>query len=374
MSRKSSPGKKINILYLIASLDSGGAERQVIELARSLDKSRYNVFIVIYHNRIHFKEIQDAPGITLTVLEKKFKYDPRFPFRLAYFCKQNKIDIIHAYSESAGFWGRLAGKLAGVPSITHIQNTNYSPSFFRGERLMGWMDTEIIANSYAGRDEYKRGTGRDIPVIQNGMNLDLIPENIAKSVYPKKFRIISAGRISKQKNYLCLLKGINEIRNQIPGLIVEIWGRVMHRNKLEEIETFIKERHLENIVFLKSASDQIIKEIAESDLLVMTSLWEGFPNVVMEALACKTPVISSDVADLSWLVRNGETGFLFPSDDYNALAQRILEFYRLTSEKRLEMGEKGRKHIGENYTTAIMAQKTGAIYDKITEAQRTATE
>jgi glycosyltransferase involved in cell wall biosynthesis len=362
LSKQFRQSKKINILYLIASLDSGGAERQVIELARSLDKSRFNVFIVIYHNRIHFKEILDAPGITLTVLEKKFKYDPRFPFRLAGHCRKNHIDIIHSYSESAGFWGRLAGKIAGIPSITHIQNTNYSQSFFRGEKLMGWMDRVIIANSYAGRDEYKKNTGRVLPVIQNGLNFELIPKNLKKPEDEKKFRIISAGRVSRQKNYLCLLKAVCELKDKIPGLRVEIWGRVMHKDKMEEMQAYILENKLEDTVFYMGTSDRIIDEIASSDLMVMTSLWEGFPNVVMESLACKTPVISSNVADLPYLVKEGDTGFLFPSDDFEALAGKILLFYKMTTEERKTMGEKGRSLVEGNYTTEIMAYKTGGIY------------
>lgn len=360
--------KPMNILYIIASLSSGGAERQVVELARALDKSRFRPFILIYHNIIQFKEILDAPGITLKVIEKKFKFDPLFPFKLASFAKKNDIDIIHAYSESAGFWGRLAGKIAGIKSITHIQNTNYSPAWFRLEKAMGWMDKMIIANSYAGRDEYLQNMGeRKIEVIQNGLNFDLIPEEKKTPHNTDSRKIISVGRISRQKNYMCLLKALNIVKNEmeIKDIRADIWGRIMSRDVFDEMMDYIRENDLGDMVKYRGNSPGVINEIAESDLLVLSSRWEGFPNVIMESLACGTPVIASDVADVKHLVKHGENGFVFPSDDHEVLAERIREFFLLDHEELVEMGKSGREHIKKNYTIEIMAEKTGQIYEEI---------
>lgn len=358
--------KPINILYVIASLSSGGAERQVVELVRALDKSRFKPFIVIYHNIIHFREILDAPGVTLEVIEKKFKYDPSFPFKIASYAKKNDIEIIHAYSESAGFWGRLAGKIAGIKSITHIQNTNYSPAWFRIEKAMGWMDEVIIANSYSGWDEYLQNIGgRKIEVIQNGLNFDLIPDEKDIPRDPDSRKIISVGRISKQKNYMCLLRALNKVKNEIKGIRADIWGRVMSRDIFDEMTGYIRENDLGDTVKYRGDSPGVINEIARSDLLVLSSLWEGFPNVVMESLACGTPVIASDVADVKYLVKHGDNGYVFPSDDHEALAKRISEFFSLDPEERNKMEKSGSEHIRKNYTIEIMAEKTGRIYEEI---------
>ncbi len=280
---------KTNILYIIGSLNSGGAERQLTELAKALDKNRFNVHIVIYHDIIHYKEILDEENITVKVMEKKIKYDPSFPFKLASYCKEKKIDIIHAYSESAGFWSRLAGKIAGIKTITHIQNTNYSSGWFRLEKYMGWMDSMIIANSFAGEDEYLENIPkRKIKVIQNGLNLKLIPDKSGISIDPEKNKIISVGRISRQKNYMCLLKAVNRIKDKVENLEVNIWGRIMHPVEFEEITKYINNNELDKIVKYRGESPDIIKEMASSQLMVLTSLWEGFPNVVMESLACGT--------------------------------------------------------------------------------------
>jgi len=358
--------KKFNILYLIGSLNSGGAERQLVELVKALDKSMFRPFIVIYHNIIYFREILDEKDVTVKVIDKKFKLDPTFPFKLARFVKDNKIDIIHAYSESAAFWSRIAGKLTGTKTTAHIQNTKYSPGWFRLERLMGWMDECIIANSYSGRDEYMKNIeDRELEVIQNGLNFDLIPDRPALSKEDDGLKIISIGRISKQKNYMCLLRAVKLIRDKISGLSVDIWGRIMHRDKYDEMMEFIEKNDLSGIIKYRGTSEKVIKEIASADLLVMSSLWEGFPNVVMESLACGTPVIASNVADMRYLVEPGETGFLFPSNDHRALAEKIMEFISLAPPVRQEMGEAGKSHIKKNYSIEIMARKTGQVYEKI---------
>ena len=357
---------KINILYIIGSLNSGGAERQLTELAKALDKKRFNVYIVIYHDIIHYKEILDEENVTVKVMEKKFKYDPSFPFQLASYCKEKEIDIIHAYSESAGFWSRLAGKIAGIKTITHIQNTNYSSGFFRLEKYMGWMDSLMIANSYAGEDEYLENIPRrKIRVIQNGLNLKLIPDKSELTMEPEKNKVICVGRISKQKNYMCLLKAIERIKDKINNLEVNIWGRIMHADKYEEMTKYISNNELGEFVKYRGESPDIIKEMASSQLMVLTSLWEGFPNVVMEALACGTPVIASNVADLKYLVKHGEYGFLFPKNDDKALAIRLLEFFSSEPEIRKRMGEGGRQHVLKNYTIEIMAEKTAKVYEEL---------
>ena len=364
--------KRINILYIIGSLNSGGAERQLVELAKALDKSRFRVYIVIYHDIIHYKEILDVEGVTVKVMEKKFKYDPTFPFKLAGYCKEKKIDIIHAYSESAGFWSRLAGKLAGIKTIMHIQNTHYSPGWFRLEKNMGWMDAKIIANSVAGKEEYKENIyGRDIRVIQNGLNFDLVPKepgNLKESNDPENLKIICVGRISKQKNQLCLIRALNRIKNNLSGVSVDIWGRIMDQKIFDELMQFIKESKLEDVVYYKKTTPKIIEKIASADLMVLTSLWEGFPNVVMESLACETPVIASSVADMEYLVKHGENGFLFPKNDDNTLAIKLLEFYNLSPQNRRKMGKAGREHILKNYTIEIMARETEKVYDEILSA------
>lgn len=357
---------KINILYIIGSLNSGGAERQLTELVKALDKKRFNVYIVIYHDIIYYKEILDEMGVTVKVLEKKWKYDPAFPFKLASYCKEKQIDIIHAYSESAGFWSRLAGKIAGIKTITHIQNTNYSSGWFRLEKYMGWMDATLIANSFAGEEEYRENIpNRKIRVIQNGLNFKLIPDRSEIKIDSSKNKIIAVGRISKQKNYICLLKAINRVKEKIENLEVNIWGRIMHQDIFEEMTNYISENNLTEIVKYRGDSPDIIKEMASSQLMVLSSLWEGFPNVVMEALACGTPVIASNIADLRFLVKHGEYGFLFPKDDYKTLSIRLLEFFSSEPEMRERMSERGRQHILKNFSIEKMADETAKVYEEL---------
>lgn len=356
---------KINLLYLIASLDSGGAERQLAELVKNIDKNTVNPHVVLYRNRLHFDDLLTDEKIHLKIIEKKTKFDPSFPFKLAHYIRQNHIDLIHSYTESAGVWGRITGRLTGIKNITHLQSSNYNKSFYHREKLTGWMDTLMIANSHKSKDQYHSHIPkRKIVVIHNGLNFNLIPQTPA-SLNNEGFIITVAGRISPQKNYPCLLKAVYLIKDEIPKLQVNIWGRILHKKSYEEMTELIKSYKLTSIVHYKGVSKTIIDEISSSHLLTLSSSTEGFPNVVMEALACGVPVIASQAGDMEYLINNGQNGFLFPSNNAEALAEAVMKYYRLKPHERLQMGLKGREHIKKNYSIEKMTNKTLDVYKSL---------
>lgn len=358
--------EKINILFLIASLNSGGAERQLVEFTRALAGESFHPHILIYHNRVHFREIMEEPGITLTVMEKKFKYDPLFPLRIARYAQEKGIHLIHSYTESAGFWGRPAGKLTGIGSITHLQTSCYSPGWFRLERAMGWMDKLLIANSHAARDEYlAHFPERDVRVVHNGLNFNLIPDTSGREKSGEGRKIIAVGRISPQKNYPCLLRAIHRVKNELPGIQVDIWGRVLHQGSFREVNDLIEKLNLGDVVKYRGTSDRVIEEIADADLMILSSSIEGFPNVILESLACRVPVIASDVGDIKYAVKPDETGFLFPSGNDGALADTIKRFFTLPFEERKMMGKSGCSLVRNDFSTERLVENTVKIYREI---------
>lgn len=367
--------KKINIMYLIGSLASGGAEKQVVELARNLDKTRYNVFIVIYHDDIHYKYIFDAKGVNIIFIEKNSKFDLLFLWKLVRFIRENRIDIIHSYMANTNVWARLAGKLSGCKIIIpSIRNTNLSSKWYLMERLLKKWTTLVITNSYAAKEEYLEHvnvpTDEFVTVIQNGIDLNAI-ENCPK-VPPAKLRleydiqeydfvIVCVARISRQKNQLCLLKAIKTI--DIENLKVLFVGSIRDENYYKELQNYVKEYHLENRIRFIGEQQDVFSIMTMADLLVLTSLWEGFPNVIMEAMSVGLPVISSDVGDVRYMVKDGKNGYLFPTDDYVKLSKLLIKMQSMNPCNRIQMGEFGKRIIAKDYTISKMVKKTEEIYD-----------
>jgi starch synthase (maltosyl-transferring) len=101
---------------------------------------------------------------------------------------------------------------------------------------------------------------------------------------------------------------------------------------------------------------------AASDAVVLPSLWEGFPNALLEAMAARRPVIASDIADNDRLVRNNENGYLFPADDEHALAQALATLIALRPETRAGLGQTGRGMVESSYSMDRMVKRTTEIY------------
>src|SRR3989338_1404247 len=108
---------KINVMYLIEDLQLGGAERVVVDLARSLDKTRFNVSVCCLRTKGQFAYLLETENIPVFELNKRPKLDLSVIFKIKKVLKDNDIHIVHTHLWVANFWGRIAAKLAGVPHI-----------------------------------------------------------------------------------------------------------------------------------------------------------------------------------------------------------------------------------------------------------------
>lgn len=138
----------------------------------------------------------------------------------------------------------------------------------------------------------------------------------------KDNRIVTIGRLTEQKNQKILIDAFAKIEKQYPNLILEIYGEG-HLEK--ELQRQIKNYHLENKIFLKGTSSDVLKLIHTAKLFVLTSLYEGMPNVLIEAQGLGIPCISSDCppGGPAYLVNHLQTGLLFENNNINSLIEQI---------------------------------------------------
>ena len=105
--------------------------------------------------------------------------------------------------------------------------------------------------------------------------------------------------------------------------------------------------------------------LGAADGFVLSSAWEGMPNVVMEALAAATPVVATEVGGVSEVVQAGKSGFLVPPGDANALSQAMRQLMSLSIEQRRQMGMIGRAHVTAHYSLPAMADRWLALFDEL---------
>jgi len=353
------PQKRIKILYVISTLDRAGAEKQMVQLAAGLNRNRFEPEVVCLWRKGPLEEELKNADIPVTLIKKRWKFDLSVVGRLADFIKKKKCEIVHTWLFTSNTYGRMAAKKAGTPIIIASERCVdvWKNIIHRAiDRYLARSTHKIIANADAVK-EFVQNEGimpDKIEVIRNSFDREKFRkpdrENARRrlGVSEGEVAIGFAGRLSRQKGALYLIKAGALLPKEIDWKIY-IFGEGPLRRKLEKRA---RASGIESRVRFMGAfqnSDEILPGL---DVFVLPSLWEGLPNVLIEALASQLPVVAADVGGVKEVVKEGSSGFLVPRASARALAEKI-EVLLKDKELREKMGREGR-----DFALAVFDVKT----------------
>jgi len=338
--------RKINILYVITKLELGGAQKQLLSLVRGLDKERFNPYILTAYDGLLVDAAKDIPGLKLIrcrFLERPIRLikDILALFFIYGFIKNNNIDIVHTHSSKAGILGRLAAKASGVRTIIHTVHgwsfhdyqsgiTYYFYLFL--EKLCAYFSSAIVvvsqwdkrqaARQLAGRqDRYK--------LIRYTINYEEFRNKTEASQARKEFGLSEADLVigmvacfKPQKSPLDFIKLAGAIKKDFPNAKFILVGDGILRKK---VCALINKLNLKEQIILTGWRNDIASILSCLDVFVLTSLWEGLPIAVLEAMAAGLPVVATDTGGISEVVLHGKTGYLVKPRDVQALQDRLSE-------------------------------------------------
>jgi glycosyltransferase involved in cell wall biosynthesis len=249
----------------------------------------------------------------------------------------------------------LAAKLAGVSRIIYrrgsaipIRNSLLNRFLFR------YVVTDIIANSEETKRTILSRNERLFPaekifVLYNGIDISALSAclpSVPEYKDPTGIVLGTAGRLSRQKNQIFLLKVAEELKNRGIKFKMLVAGCGPLEQELREA---IIEKKLENHVEMCGFVDDVSVFMQSLDLFLLSSTWEGFGYVLVEAMAQGKPIIAFDSSSTPEIVRDGQDGFLVSPEDVTEFSQKI-ELLVLESEQRRQMGDNGRSHVVEKFT------------------------
>jgi glycosyltransferase involved in cell wall biosynthesis len=370
MSRK-------KVVLSIDSLMNGGAQRQIVVLANVLHERGYEVVLLTYYPGDQLSQFIVSEQIRRVLLRRHSKYDIGYFPRLYRYLREEKPDCMISYMSTPSFWARLAGRPAGIPKIiTSERNINITQqrSLALLERLLAPLSDAIVVNSHEGRRRLEALgiPARQLHVIYNGVDCQHFchqPEAAIRrlrddlGVSADDRLVLLPGRMETQKNHQLLVEAALAIGPAASGIKVAFAGN--------EFSTVIKDDITARItaagatgrfLFLGPRPDMPLLYSA-ADVVVLPSLWEGFPNVVIEAMACGTPVIVSDISDNARIVEQGVSGWLFPNNDAAALADALSAFLRLSANECHAMGERAAAHIRTLCSTEALGDRYCALIE-----------
>ena len=374
---------KSSILFVIVNLTFGGGERVFSQVIRGLNKEKFDVFVACQPGGIFEEKLREV-GIKIEPLDMTSRYNLGTISQLKKIIETKNIQIVHSQDGRADFFARIAGKIANVPVIISsvaMLVEGYDVNIFR-KVLYILMDrwSERCVDKFIVLSEVLRHTlierhgiePEKIVKIYNGIEIDEYKPNnergirIEDSGLRKEFGfrndvpvIGTIGRLVWQKGFEYLIKAIPKIVKDLPEAKFLIVGEGPLREKLEELGKRLKVK--DNIIFTGFRSD--IKEILASiDVLVMPSLLEGLPMVLLEGMAMAKPIVATNIDGISEVLENGKTGLLVPPKDTDTLAEAIIEILN-NKTKASHLGQNARKIVEEKFSVEKMVEQIEWVYE-----------
>jgi glycosyltransferase involved in cell wall biosynthesis len=368
------PREPLRLLLLTDELEVGGTQRQIVHLARGLDRQRFAPTVAFFRNRSFLADQLDAAGVPVAHVPKTRRIEPRFVRDLVRLLRTGRFDVMHCFAFTAELWGAVGHACLASRQrpalITSVRNKYdwYSRTQWRLKRWTALRSARVIANSRMG-GEYARTRmklpGGAVDVVYNGVAE--MPAAAARAA-TGPLELLFAGRLVEQKNVPVLLRAMR----RLPALGVDARLRIAGGGPLRgHLQGMIDSLELGERVQMLGERDDIPGLMASADAVVLPSLREGLSNVILEAMMTGRPVVASDVGGNGELVEPGVTGSLFASDDDAGLAAAIAAL-AADAPLRMRMGRTARARALERYSIDAMVHAMENHYLRCAEPAWTA--
>lgn len=340
------------ILCLIDGLGSGGAQRQLVTLSALLTESNYDVRFLWYHKSNFYEKFLRNHNVKYLQILPKNKFT-----KLIYVCYhilRQKPSVIIAYLDSPCIiacivkilcpWIRL---IVSERNTTQILNRTERIKFF----LYRFADA-IVPNSYSQTNyikEHYSNLDNKVFTITNYTDTEAFAR-LKEYNTSSRIQMVCVGRINEQKNILRFLSAIKKAIDKGAEIRVKWYGFIDKSNQYwDKCTSLANELKLNEIVEFCGPNDDIITAYNKANVFCLPSIYEGFPNVVCEAMSCGLPILCSDVCDNPYLVKDGINGLLFDPFDEDSIANTIYKFYCIGEERKL-MAQNSRSMAVEHFS------------------------
>lgn len=348
------------IILFTDSLGAGGAQRQLVGLAKLLKEAGENVVVLTYHKDEFYAPFLKEHGIKYQLLEGAQSSLKRI-IKVCRYIRSEKPDVLISYQETPSLIACLAKicnpkvkLIVSERNTTQVIDKNVKIRFF----LYRWADV-IVPNSYS-QERFIKGRypklARKVTTITNFVDLAKFDVPQDKKLSEKRVIMVAAS-IFPNKNTLGFIDALKLLKGKCDFLVK--WYGFSDRN----IEYYnqclqkVKEYGLEDYIQLLPKTQKIKECYHAADYFSLPSFFEGTPNVICEAISCGLPIICSDVCDNSIYVQEGENGTLFDPKSPESIAFAIERILQLKEEQYVEFSKKSRMIAEEKLSKDIFLRK-----------------
>ena len=365
--------RPIRVLHVISAPAAGGAEMYVKDLTIELRRQGHEPFIAFVGRAAeggrsteferHFLSELTAAGIPYSFLGHECRRNPLLgSLRIRRLCQSLDIDAYHSHLKYGILFGLL---LRAIPRLhTHHSSVPNAP-------LWAYKFFNRLVDEYVGISEecarlLTTFTGRTPTVIRNGINIARFRRRVRRLEAAGTVQCICVGRIFRPKNYPLLVEAMGLLPGAIrDGLCVSIVGEGP-ADEVEELKQAIHAAGLGAHVRLLGNRRDIPELLDRSEIMVMSSAWEGFPIALLEATAAGLPFIATDVGGCREIADLYGNGLIVEAGNPNALAQAIESL--LTSPEQAELLSKAAIDSAPKLSIVVAAEAHGRLYRQLIAA------
>jgi glycosyltransferase involved in cell wall biosynthesis len=363
-----------HVALLIPTLERiGGAEKQVILLARGLLNRGWRVTVVTFSGTGG----NVAAGLTaagagfLSLEMRKGLADPRGWIRFHRWLRRESPDIVHAHLPHAAWLARWSRLGAPVRAEVDTLHSSFTGSLGRrcGYRWSAWLADRVTAVSQAvAHTHLSAGMVKEsaLSVLPNGVDVDAWrPGAAARAAVRRElgledeFLWLAAGRLEPVKDYPTLFWAMVEVPEAV-RLVIAGSGPLEG-----ELRRLAKQLGLDRNVGFLGFKPDLRRWMQAADGFVLSSLWEGLPMTLLEAAACAIPAVATNVPGTSEVIADGQTGILAKAGSAVALEEAMTRLMRKPPEERRAMGEQARQRVTELYSLDSVLDRWETLYREL---------
>ena len=371
--------KRLNILHTIETSGPGGAENVLLLLVAGLAPERFRTVVVINEPGWLEDRLHELGLPTVRVQWNKW-WDFRLPRALARMVEEEQIDLIHSHLPDQNFYACLASRLSGCPTIV----TYHGPvELSDSGTLRGWLKLQLV-----------KRTARKVVVVCDFVREMLkdigFPEGTLHRIYngieTSRFAAADAGVLRRElncppetvivgmvanvrapKGHEYFIRAARLIADQHPNTFFVISGD-LHDTLAPPLFKLVNDLGLQERLRFLGFREDVPRILTDIDIFVLPSTSEGFPLVVLEAMACAKPVVATRCGGAGEVVEDGRTGFMVPVADAPAIASRVIELLN-RKDKRASMGEAAKQHIESEFSVQAMVANYEHLYESCNPAR-----
>jgi glycosyltransferase involved in cell wall biosynthesis len=365
----------LRVALVIGQLHAGGSERQLAELAMGMRGGSCAPHVYCLSEIIDpFGPLLEKAGVPLRVFHRRHSFELRRLIALARLLREDRIDVVLAFAQPVNLYSFLAlmkrrrGRFLASSRVTDLPES----------RVENWVNGfvyrhsfRVVVNSRFGAESatkiYGVPPGR-IEVILNGVDPARFEYQGGQEEARRELGLPAAapvvalvGRLEAQKRVDLFLEAARRVSQAMPECRFLVVGAGDLMDRMKKLAT---EMDLDSKVLFTGARKDMDRILAATDLLAVSSDFEGLPNVVMESMAAGKPVVATDVGGCRELIADGVTGFLLPAGDAGALAERMTRVLSLPDRGR-SLGAAGSHRIRSEFSIAAMVRRFEELFLRV---------